>query len=73
MQQFVSGMVSGKPQEGVATYYERRTPKDSELDINRSIKDQFNLLRIVDNERYPAFFYIGDKKYKISIEEYNET
>ena len=24
--------------------------------INKSLKDQFNLLRVVDNENYPAFF-----------------
>ncbi len=46
----------GKKQSGKATYYPRRTPKDSELDPHRTIAEQFNLLRVVDNERYPAFF-----------------
>jgi methionyl-tRNA formyltransferase len=31
-------------QEGESTYYPKRTPKDSELDINKSIKEQFDLL-----------------------------
>ena len=35
--------------------------------INKSIKDQFNLLRIVDDERYPAFFEIDGSKYFIKI------
>lgn len=55
------------PQTGKRTYYRRRTPKDSQLDINKSIKEQFNLLRVVDNERYPAFFVLNGKKYKVKI------
>jgi len=54
-------------QTGMESFYQKRTPKDSELDVNKSIKDQFNLLRVVDNERYPAFFYFKNKKYLIKI------
>lgn len=56
------------PQEGEVSYYSKRTAKDSELDIDKSLCEQFNLLRVVDNERYPAYFYIGDQKYKVRIE-----
>lgn len=59
-----------KKQKGQETFYKRRTPKDSELDINKTIKDQFNLLRIVDNEKYPAFFEIDGHKYKLRVEKY---
>ncbi|RUM67605.1 MAG: methionyl-tRNA formyltransferase [Sulfurospirillum sp.] len=59
------------PQNGEESFYSKRNKEDSELDINKTIKDQFNLLRIVDNEHYPGFFYIGDKKYIIKIEEDN--
>jgi len=55
------------PQKGKPTYYRKRTPHDSELDINRTIKEQFNLLRIVDNEMFPAFFYYRGKKYIIKV------
>lgn len=58
----------GKPQQGESTFYQRRSPKDSELDINKSIAEQFNLLRTVDNKDYPAFFYINDIKYYLKIE-----
>lgn len=57
------------PQSGNETFYKKRSTKDSELDINKSIKEQFNLLRIVDNENYPAFFYKDKKKYILKIEE----
>lgn len=56
-----------KPQKGKETFFPRRTPKDSELNIHKSIKEQFNLLRVVDNERYPAFFYYKGHKYILKI------
>lgn len=59
-------------QEGESTIYKKRTPKDSELDINKTIKEQFNLLRIVDNERYPAFFEINGNKYILKIYKENK-
>jgi methionyl-tRNA formyltransferase len=55
-------------QDGEQTFYKRRTPENSELDINVSIKDQLNLLRVVDNENHPAFFIIDGNKYILKIE-----
>jgi methionyl-tRNA formyltransferase len=55
-------------QSGEATYFPRRTSRDSQLDAHRSIADQFNLLRVVDNDRYPAFFYMNGAKYTLKIE-----
>ena len=57
-----------KRQMGVESFYDKRTAKDSELDISKTIDEQFNLLRIVNNEEYPAFFEIGGYKYKLKIE-----
>lgn len=65
--------VEATPQTGKATYYPRRTPKDSELDVHQTLADQFNLLRVVDNERYPAFFNYKGHKYKISIEKIDHS
>jgi len=58
---------SSVKQIGEKSFYKRRTREDSELDINRTIKEQFNLLRIVANSSYPAFFIIDGKKYIITI------
>jgi len=55
-------------QIGVETFYKKRSAKDSELDINKTINEQFNLLRIVDNDNYPAFFYKDGQKYILKIE-----
>lgn len=52
---------------GKSSFFKKRTPKDSKLDINLSIKDQFNLLRVCDNENYPPFFKIHGKKYVLKI------
>lgn len=54
-------------QKGKSTYYPKRKPSDSELDIYETIHQQFNLLRVVDNERYPAFFRYKDHKYILKI------
>jgi methionyl-tRNA formyltransferase len=55
------------PQQGEPTYYPRRTPADSELDVSKSIADQFDLIRICD-PRFPAFFRHRGCKYKLTLE-----
>lgn len=73
-EKFLSMTVSpvGVPQDGPASHYRKRTPVDSELDVNKSILSQFNLLRTVDNEKYPAFFRIHGAVYRLKIERLSE-
>lgn len=59
--------IIGKMQIGEPTFYPRRTQANSQLDVNETIANQFNLLRVVDNERYPAWFEINGSKYEIKI------
>ena len=59
--------IKGEQQKGKDSFYSKRTKDSSELNILESIKDQFNLLRVCDNERYPAFFIIDNVKYLIKI------
>jgi len=54
-------------QKGIGTFNKRRKPEDSELNINKSIKSQFNLLRICDNENYPSFFRYKKNFYYLKI------
>ena len=54
----------GEPGE----YLRKRNPADSRIDPNISISDQFNLLRVADQQRYPAFFDYQGVKYLIKIE-----
>jgi methionyl-tRNA formyltransferase len=52
---------------GKKTFYKKRTPLHSKLNVNQSLKKQFNLLRVADNKNYPAYFYMYGKKYLLKI------
>lgn len=54
------------PQTGEPSHYARRTPKDSELDPDKTIREQFNLMRICD-PRFPAFFELDGHRYEIQL------
>lgn len=56
-----------KIQEGSESFYPRRVPKDSQLNVNKTIAEQFNLLRIVDNKAYPAFFEWKGRRFVLTI------
>ena len=62
-----------KPQDitTVPTYYPRRIPDASKLDAERSIASQFDLIRVCDPTRYPAFFELHGYKYKFTLEKIN--
>ena len=60
-------MVQVCPQTGDESFYPRRKPDDSRLDPSRTLADQFHLLRVVDNERYPAFFESCGSLYTLRI------
>ncbi len=49
-------------------YMHKRTPEDSRLDPDKTIAAQFDLLRVVDNQRYPAFMDYRGKRYTIKID-----
>ena len=60
-------ITNAKTQQGEGSYYRRRRPSDSKLDPQSSIADQFDLLRVVDNERYPAIFEMHGRSYELLI------
>ena len=64
--------VQGVTQIGLPTFYRSRNIDDSKLDISKSIEEQFNLLRVCDNIRYPAWFEINGCKYQLDIKKINE-
>jgi methionyl-tRNA formyltransferase len=71
-QEFVSEYPSilnqARRQEGEASFYPRRRPNHSELNPNKTIAEQFNLLRVGDNKRYPAFFDLAGNRYILQLE-----
>jgi len=56
-----------RKQIGKGTFNKKRSKKDGEININKTIKSQFNHLRINDNELYPSFFYYKNTKYLLKI------
>ena len=57
----------GIEQQGDETTYRRITHEDDELDINKTIKDQFNHFRIADNDRFPLWFCYKGHEYILRI------
>lgn len=49
-------------------YLRKRSPSDSRIDPQKSIAQQFNLLRVADPARYPAFFEYMGSTYLLKIE-----
>lgn len=54
-------------QNGMESFYPKPTKEDDRLDIDKTIREQFNHLRIADNDRFPLWFLYNNKKYYIKI------
>jgi Methionyl-tRNA formyltransferase len=65
VKEFIMSKNLPKPQaqKGKESFYKRRSKEDSELDINKTIKEQFNKLRVGNNDERPSFFYFKGHKY----------
>lgn len=59
-----------RPQDSMLepSYYQKRTPADSEIDPTKSISEQFDLIRICDPYRFPAYFKLRGTTYTMRIE-----
>ncbi len=55
-----------------STYFPRRKPVDSKIDPGLSIATQFDLIRVSDPIRFPAYFYLHGYKYKLILEKIND-
>lgn len=60
---FLSGEIQPYEQKGDPTYYKKRTPKDSKLDISKTLEKLWDLIRICDNEDYPPWFEIDGERF----------
>lgn len=61
-----------RQQEGECSVYARRRPVDSRLDSKKTLAEQFDLLRVVDNKKYPAFFEMKGRRYRFCIEPWSD-
>ncbi|GAA0556718.1 formyltransferase family protein [Halomonas salifodinae] len=49
------------------SYYRKRTPVDSEVDPNYPLSQLFNTIRVMDPQRFPAYFKLHGHTYTIEI------
>ena len=56
-----------KPQTGKSSFYPRRRREDSMMDPNKTLKQQFSLFQVVDNDLYPAYFEHNGKEFFLKI------
>lgn len=59
--------LSPQEQVGTPTYYKRRTPDDCRIAPEKSLAEQFDLLRTADPARYPAFFDFRGCRFQITL------
>ena len=57
-----------REQTGSVSISTKRTPPDSELDVNKTLIELWDKIRVCDNEKFPAFFRINNKKIIIKYE-----
>lgn len=63
-----------KQNEQEATYYDKiRTPEDSVVDWECSLKDLYNQIRACDPDDYPAFFWLEGEKVYIRLYRKNKS
>lgn len=55
-------------QNGTPTFFRKRTPLDSKIDVEKPISSQFDLLRTVNNRDWPAYFDFRGQRYVLKIE-----
>ena len=65
--QYPAVLESAREQSGMPTTYPRRRAKHSALDSSKTLTEQFNCLRIVDNDHYPAFFSHMGKEFVLKV------
>lgn len=64
--------LKSRPQATAAgSYFPKRSAADSRLDPDLSLRAQFNLLRVCDPERFPAYVELNGQKYLVKIEKAN--
>ena len=69
---FLANSLTPVEQIGSPSYYPRRTAIDSKISLNTSLKDCFNLLRVSDKDRYPAWFEHKGRRFKLILETHDE-
>ena len=62
LEEILERVIVLREQTGKPSYYKKRTPLDSCINYAIDPQKLWNALRLCDNEKYPAFFEIDNKK-----------
>lgn len=68
------GQIQPKEQftDVMPTYFRQRTPQDSCIDPYQSLASQFDLIRVCDPHRFPAFFEYRGQRFALKLEKFND-
>jgi methionyl-tRNA formyltransferase len=55
-------------QQGDPSFYPRRQPEASRIDLQKTLAEQMSLLRVVDNRCYPAFFEWRGRRVRLEVQ-----
>ena len=72
LEELNEGCIVLRRQTGSSSYNKKRSIANSELDINKTLAELWNHIRICDNEKFPAYFKIGNKKIIINYKIEND-
>lgn len=67
VENYLKSISCAREQQDQETFYACRTPRDSELDLNKTLNEQFNFLCIVDYDRYLTIFELNGKRFNLTI------
>ena len=73
LKELKSGVMVMREQTGKGSYHKKRIPEDSLLDDLKSLKDLWDDIRMCDNENYPAYFIVDNKKIILRYEVLNDS
>ena len=62
IEELKAGYIVLREQSGTGSYHKKRTPLSNELDVEKKLSDLWDEIRICDNDSYPAWFKIHNKK-----------
>jgi len=59
--------ITYQEQHGTRTNYRKRKRSDDELDVDRTIREQFNKLRVGNNQLWPTYFRLNGETFILQI------
>jgi len=74
LEELQQGVIVLREQTGSTSYNKKRTAKDSELSVDKSLKELWDEIRVCDNDKFPAYFILNNKKITLTykVEDLND-